>query len=299
MTLTRSPRQPPYRVLGIPDKVAIFLLVVALALALAPYLPGSDFGVLKVPALEREIQEILRWVGPLFFALVVLLFLPLWPTDRAEVWKVLERNLTELENLTLHHMREIETVVAPLCTNEQLRESYEAFYRLVHDPQYPTGYTKIRQALKGLESEREFKASQRLALLTRVRDALYHFQVTAFILTTDMPEAEWPSLRMADSFKTAVDLCERLTPTGGARAAAQELDRLREKLEHGIGYYPWMIGLKTVESRADVVRVMASWCAGWRDSVEHQLYGGTARDGDDLHGAIASLRNVYRTTLAE
>ena len=68
-----------YTLLGLPDDFATVLLIVALILALSPYLSGADFGVFKVPSFSDEVRSRLRLLGPLALAGVVLLFLPVWP----------------------------------------------------------------------------------------------------------------------------------------------------------------------------------------------------------------------------
>jgi hypothetical protein len=67
--------------LGLPSEFGIALLVVSFALAVAPYLTGADFGVVKVPALELRIRKRLRWVGPLALLISILLHIPALAKD--------------------------------------------------------------------------------------------------------------------------------------------------------------------------------------------------------------------------
>lgn len=73
-----------YHKLGIPDNVINTTFVIAIALLLAPYVGGLDFGVFKVPNLPPAIQMPLRWGTPILFAAVLIMFIPLWPTRKTE-----------------------------------------------------------------------------------------------------------------------------------------------------------------------------------------------------------------------
>src|SRR6266566_1134624 len=65
--------------LGLPQDFGKVLLVLSLTLLLAPYLAGTDFGVVKIPAFSDAIQRRLKIFGPILFVLVVLIHVPIVP----------------------------------------------------------------------------------------------------------------------------------------------------------------------------------------------------------------------------
>lgn len=80
---TNVTMQSTTMILGLPDSFTATLLILALILLLAPYLSGMDFGVLKIPKFPENQNRRLKRFGPLLFFLVLLLFIPLWPTDES------------------------------------------------------------------------------------------------------------------------------------------------------------------------------------------------------------------------
>ena len=69
-----------YERLGIPDSLKVTLSVFCIALLLAPYLGGADFGLFKIPKFPNHIVSVLRWLGPVAFLIAVALFVPVIPT---------------------------------------------------------------------------------------------------------------------------------------------------------------------------------------------------------------------------
>jgi hypothetical protein len=65
---------------GLPDSFGVLLLGFALALLLAPYFAGVDFGVLKIPDLAPTLRGRLKVVGPLLFLSCVFAFVPIIPS---------------------------------------------------------------------------------------------------------------------------------------------------------------------------------------------------------------------------
>jgi hypothetical protein len=59
--------------LGLPENFGYALLIVGLVLLLAPYLHGSDFGIIKIPKFDPPTRRSLRVVGPMFMLFAVLL----------------------------------------------------------------------------------------------------------------------------------------------------------------------------------------------------------------------------------
>jgi hypothetical protein len=72
-------RQSVLELAGIPKEFGITLLVVALIFVVAPYLAGTDFGILKVPTFPPPTKKRLRVTGPFFMLVIVALHLPLMP----------------------------------------------------------------------------------------------------------------------------------------------------------------------------------------------------------------------------
>ncbi|HST20134.1 MAG TPA: tetratricopeptide repeat protein [Blastocatellia bacterium] len=65
------------KLLGLPEAFAVVLLILSLIIALAPYLPGKDFGVIKIPEFTLNTQNRLKVIGPIIFLVSLVLFLPL------------------------------------------------------------------------------------------------------------------------------------------------------------------------------------------------------------------------------
>ena len=63
----------------LPDNFGYALLILGLALLLAPYFRGSDFGVVKVPEFEASTRTALRIIGPVAMLGAVLVHVDLLP----------------------------------------------------------------------------------------------------------------------------------------------------------------------------------------------------------------------------
>jgi len=63
--------------LALPAEFGMTLLIAAFALSLAPYLAGSDFGLLKVPQFPAPVRARLRSTGPVALLVAIFLHLPL------------------------------------------------------------------------------------------------------------------------------------------------------------------------------------------------------------------------------
>ena len=70
--------------LGIPEAFASVVLSLLLALTLAPYLARTDFGIFKVPDLNAQSRQTLKWLGPAFLLGASFLFVPLLRTSNPE-----------------------------------------------------------------------------------------------------------------------------------------------------------------------------------------------------------------------
>ena len=62
--------------LNLPANFGYALLLLGLALSLAPYLRGADFGVVKIPDLSDGTRRALVFIGPLVLAAAVLVHVP-------------------------------------------------------------------------------------------------------------------------------------------------------------------------------------------------------------------------------
>jgi hypothetical protein len=69
----------------LPDALRVLIATVAMALALAPFLPGLKIGGFEVPKLKGRAQQVMRAVGPLCFAVTIGAFIPAWPTATANI----------------------------------------------------------------------------------------------------------------------------------------------------------------------------------------------------------------------
>jgi hypothetical protein len=67
-----------YEQLGLPGHIGEIFLLVSLALTLAPYFPGVDFGPLKVPALPDATRKTLKLLAPILLTISVVFFFPFW-----------------------------------------------------------------------------------------------------------------------------------------------------------------------------------------------------------------------------
>lgn len=63
--------------LALPEGFGYALLMLALALLLAPYLGGSDFGLVKIPNFEPSVRRALRIVGPILMSAAIMAHVPL------------------------------------------------------------------------------------------------------------------------------------------------------------------------------------------------------------------------------
>jgi hypothetical protein len=81
-------RQNTLGFLGLHSSVGVLVLLLALGIAVSPYLSGQEVGGVTLPALTAGVQKALLWVGPVLLMAVLALFFPVWrvlkpgtPTD--------------------------------------------------------------------------------------------------------------------------------------------------------------------------------------------------------------------------
>ena len=65
--------------LNLPNNFGYAILLVSLALLLAPYLRGSDFGLLKVPDFQPKVRRLLVAIGPVAMIGAILIHVQLLP----------------------------------------------------------------------------------------------------------------------------------------------------------------------------------------------------------------------------
>ncbi|MFO1432471.1 MAG: hypothetical protein U1F76_20410 [Candidatus Competibacteraceae bacterium] len=61
---------------GIPSAFGVVLLCISLVLTLAPYLPGHDFGPVKIPSFSPKDCGRLKIIGPILLAFIISLHVP-------------------------------------------------------------------------------------------------------------------------------------------------------------------------------------------------------------------------------
>jgi hypothetical protein len=69
----------PFQLAQLPAGFGETVLVLALILAFTPYLAGADFGMVKIPQLDRVTTVRLRWLGPVVMLFVIGAFRSLSP----------------------------------------------------------------------------------------------------------------------------------------------------------------------------------------------------------------------------
>ncbi|MFQ5648943.1 MAG: hypothetical protein ACE5IY_03290 [bacterium] len=62
--------------LGLPAQFGITLLLFCFILAVAPYVSGLDFGMLRVPQFPEPARRRLKWIGPLALLIAILVHVP-------------------------------------------------------------------------------------------------------------------------------------------------------------------------------------------------------------------------------
>jgi hypothetical protein len=77
-------RKSTYELIGLPKEFGVILLTFGFILLVSPFMSGSDFGIFQVPQFNQGIQKTLRVAGPTVFAILVLLFVPIWK-ERVEL----------------------------------------------------------------------------------------------------------------------------------------------------------------------------------------------------------------------
>jgi hypothetical protein len=65
-----------FKLSGLPDSFGVLLLSFSFILLLAPYFSGADFGLFKIPVFTESAKKWLKIVGPIFFAICLLSFVP-------------------------------------------------------------------------------------------------------------------------------------------------------------------------------------------------------------------------------
>ena len=64
--------------IGLPTGFGVTLLVMSLALFLAPYLAGYDFGAIKIPKFPSDWKRRLKWIGPIVLCLMITIHIPFY-----------------------------------------------------------------------------------------------------------------------------------------------------------------------------------------------------------------------------
>jgi hypothetical protein len=72
-------RQSTLGFLGLRPSVGVGVLVLALGIAVCPYLSGEELADFALPVLTTQVQNLLMWLGPVLLLSVLALFFPVWP----------------------------------------------------------------------------------------------------------------------------------------------------------------------------------------------------------------------------
>ena len=65
--------------LGLPETLAVALVLACLCLCLAPWLGGKDVGPLKVPAIDERTARWMKYVAPIGLLVFLAAFAKVWP----------------------------------------------------------------------------------------------------------------------------------------------------------------------------------------------------------------------------
>ena len=90
-----------YKLLGIPDGIAVAFVLVALSLSLVPWFGGNEIGPLKIPTIHGLQKRFLAFAAPLVLILLMSGFYPFWSTkpDAGEALRVSIQAPTQVGDL--------------------------------------------------------------------------------------------------------------------------------------------------------------------------------------------------------
>ncbi|HAC63753.1 MAG TPA: hypothetical protein DCF68_09485 [Cyanothece sp. UBA12306] len=83
--MSSKDRKSIYEFFGLPSQFGVILLTFGFILVLSPYLSGLDFGIFKIPKLDKNIQEQLKFLGPPIFILFIVFFLPILQDNKPKL----------------------------------------------------------------------------------------------------------------------------------------------------------------------------------------------------------------------
>ena len=204
--------------------------------------------------------------------------------------------LQELDSIVRLHMESINAVVGKLRKDRNIKEAYQNFYDLVREKNFHKDYTDIRRRLKKF-SEDDEKKEEKLKCLETLRNALYHFQVAAYMMTEEMPEKGYPSYQLEKAFRSAVDLYDILSDENMKKTNPDKVDKLKEELRLTLNHWPWM-QLKDVqqydlETSENVSNYIEQWIIGWHEHVQMTLHGSPKHVKLAFNYALSKLKNMY------
>lgn len=70
-----------WSLIGLPGQFGITLLAFSFVLTLAPYFSNTDFGMVKIPEIPPQRKKQLKYLGPLFFIIMLVVHIPLISTN--------------------------------------------------------------------------------------------------------------------------------------------------------------------------------------------------------------------------
>ena len=71
-----------YSYWDIPPAITTLIFSLGVIFFIAPYLPGQDFGIFKIPQFSPDIIKVLKIIGPIFLSILIAGFIPIW-SERA------------------------------------------------------------------------------------------------------------------------------------------------------------------------------------------------------------------------
>jgi SAM-dependent methyltransferase len=77
-------KRSTFELINLPKEFGVIILIFSLILLVSPYFEGLDFGIFKVPTFKVSTKNFLKYFGPAFFIIVILLFVRIWKPAKKE-----------------------------------------------------------------------------------------------------------------------------------------------------------------------------------------------------------------------
>jgi hypothetical protein len=208
-------------------------------------------------------------------------------------------SLDFLKDLCRLHVEAINAVVNPIVQSGDISETHELLWKLVNNPDFPTGYDEAKGILTAALDLRQFRGgtvddNPVKSVLERVTN----LQHACFLRgrTNGRPTIKYYSWDMTEGFSAAVELQQLIEGELGLRSG--EVTTLKERMQQTFGQdfgfeiedSPISSDIEEAQNAQDVMRVVEKWCKGWQRHVQRTLYNHVARSISSLEMAIAGMR---------